>query len=108
MIQLKILNMGWFFVRSAERKMTFDDCVVKKDYLFLRNIYDEDDLKNSHAIKHVETCYKNFKRFIECSLLIKKYYKETFTGNNLNKEYKTFAELYNAKNRLQIKNSGFF
>lgn len=101
--------------------MNFYNFVVKKDFLFLRNIYKEDDFKNSHAIKHIETYYKTFKRFIECSLLIKKYYNtdsetdnvendciETFNGNNLNSEYETFAELYDEKIKLQTKNSGFF
>ena len=101
--------------------MTFYDFVVEKDHLFLRNIYNENDFKNSHAIKHIETYYKILKKFIECSLLIKKYYNrdsetdnvendciETFNGNNLNSEYETFAELYDEKIKLQTKNSGYF
>ena len=101
-------------------EMTFYDFVVKKEHLFLRNIYDEDDLKNSDAIKDIETYYKNFKRFIKCSLLLGKYYNrdsevdnvdhdsiETFIGNNLNNEYENFGALYDAINELQIKNSGF-
>ena len=88
--------------------------------MFLRNIYNEDDLKNSDAIKDIETYYNNLKRFIECSLLLDKYYNrdsevdnvdhdsiETFIENNLNNEYENLGELYDAINELQIKNSGF-
>ena len=88
--------------------------------MFLRNIYDEDGLKNSNAIKDIETYYKNFKRLIECYLLLDKYYNrdseidnvdhdciETFIENDLNNKYENFGELYDAINELQIKNSGF-
>ena len=73
--------------------------------LYLRNIYNKDDLKNSDAIKDAETYYKNFKRFIECFLVLHKYCNrnceidnldhncmETFINNDL-KRYETFGEL---------------
>ena len=73
--------------------------------LYLRNIYNKDDLKNSDAIKDAETYYKNLKRFIKCSLVLHKYCNrnceidnldhncmETFINNDL-KRYETFGEL---------------
>ena len=115
---LQILVSSSFGRLSEE--MTFYDIVVKKEHLFLRNIYDEDHLKNSDAIKDIETYYKNFKRFVECSLLLNKYYNkdceidnvdndciETFIENDLNNEYENFGELCDAINELQIKNNGF-
>ena len=102
------------------KETTFYDFVVKKEHLFLSNIYDEDDLKNSDGIKDTETHYKNFKRLIQCSHLLKKYYNgdseinnvdhgcvETFIENYLNNQNENFGELHDVINKLQIKNSGF-
>lgn len=104
--------MGSSFGPLSE-EMIFYNFVVKKEHFFLRNIFNEDDFKNLDAIKYIETYYKNFKRLIECSLLLHKYYNrdseinnvdhdciETFIKNDLNNEYVNFGELYDAINEL--------
>ena len=89
--------------------MTFYHFVVKKEHLFPKKYLWWRWPKNSNAIKDIETYRKNFKIFIKCSLLLDKYYNrnreidnanhdciETIIENDLNDEYETFVELYDA------------
>ena len=78
-------------------------------------------LKVSEKLKDLKTYYKHFNRFIECAMLLDKYYNkesitdhvdhdcmEAFIKNDLNNNYESFEKLYDAISEIKIKSSGFF
>ena len=48
-------------------EMTYFDFIVKKEDLFLRNVYSADVLKNSKQIKYLKTYYENFSKVVNCA-----------------------------------------
>ena len=44
--------------------MSYLDFLIKKEYSFLRNIFDEDDLKESKMICNLETYYDKMQLFL--------------------------------------------
>ena len=113
------LSIGACFGPQSD-DMIYHDFVVRKEHLFLRNIYDTDVLKEAEQIKDLKTYYEDFKRFVNCATLIGKYYNqesdiydidhycvEEFLRVDLDGELESFEELYDLINETKIKKSQF-
>ena len=47
-----------------ENGMSYLDFLIKKEYAFLKNIFDEDELKKSKSICNLETCYDKMQLYL--------------------------------------------
>ena len=50
-------------LKHKENNMSYLDFLIKKEYSFLKNIFDEDDLKKSKSICNLETYYDKMQLF---------------------------------------------
>ena len=51
-------------LKYKENDMSYLDFLIKKEYAFLKNIFDEDDLKKSKSICNLETYYDKMQLFL--------------------------------------------
>ena len=52
-------------VNNSEEKMSFGDFIIQKEHKSLRNIFLEEDLKKSDAIKDIESYHENFLKYLK-------------------------------------------
>ena len=69
-------------VNNSEEKMSFGDFIIQKEHKSLRNIFLEEDLKKSDAIKDIESYHENFLKYLKLCV---------FTEKSIN-SYKDFSE----------------
>ena len=50
---------------SPKEKMSYADFVIAKEHKFLRNIFSEDELSTSEAIKNINSFHLNFSKFLK-------------------------------------------
>ena len=48
---------------ATKEKMSYSDSVIAKEHKFLRNIFSEDELSTSTALKKIRSFHENFSRF---------------------------------------------
>ena len=48
-----------------KKKMSYGDFIIKKEHKFLRNIFSEEELMSSLAIKNLQSFHENFSKFIQ-------------------------------------------
>ena len=100
----------------GSKKMTYLDFAIKKEYLFLRNLYDQEILNDFKQVKKIMTYYENFKEMLNCCVLLDKCFSldsdiegidydciEVFLRIDLNNENETFEEFYETINQLRRK-----
>ena len=81
---------------------------MNKEHLFLRNLYDKEVLNDFKQIKNITTYYENFKRMLNCIVLLDKMYSldgdmedidhtciGSFLRIDLNEQYSSFEEAIN-------------
>ena len=49
----------------TKEKMSYSNFVIVKEHKFLRNIFSEDELSSSHALKNISSYHENFSRFLK-------------------------------------------
>ena len=49
----------------TKEKMSYSDFLVAKEQKFFRNIFSEDELSSSDALKNIRSYHENFSRFLE-------------------------------------------
>ena len=88
----------------------------KKNIYFLRNVYSEQELKQSERINDLKQYYEAFEYFLHIVVLLNKYYNkdseiefvdhdvmENFLDVTLNSQYDSFLELHKAIEDFKIK-----
>ena len=50
---------------ATKEKMSYSDFVIAKEHRFLRNIFSEDELSSSDALKNIRSYHENFSRFLK-------------------------------------------
>ena len=50
---------------ATKEKMPYSDFVMAKKHKFLRNIFSEDELSSSNALKNIRSYHENFSRFLK-------------------------------------------
>ena len=92
--------------------MIYLDFIIEKEHLFLRNIFEPDILKKCDQINQIKKCYDNFKKMLNCCVLLDKCYSmesdiedidhdclENFLRVDLNDEYENFKDIYEEINK---------
>ena len=92
-------------------KMTYFDFLVKREHVFLRNIYEKEERE---AIKNIENYYFHFQKFIQISLLLNGFHSRGSDTEDIfhdcvslffqEENFNLFEELYNEIDKTQIKN----
>ena len=55
-------------------EMIYLDFMIRKEYLFLRNLFDRDFLSEIKSLKNLTSYHNNFMRVINCIRLLSEYY----------------------------------
>ena len=50
---------------ATKEKMSYSDFVIAKEHKFLRNIFSEDELSSSDALRNICSYHENFSRFLK-------------------------------------------
>ena len=51
---------------------SYGDFIIQKEYKFLRNIFSEDDLQKSDAIKNLESFHEHFSKYLRLVIFAEK------------------------------------
>ena len=96
------------FVPDSD-EMTYYDFIVKKQHLFLRNVYDDDVLKSSKQIKDLKTYYESFNKVVHCAIFSDKYYSIDSDIFDIDHDcmIRDVDELYDVIHKTKIKTSRF-
>ena len=52
--------------------MSYGDFIIQKEHKFLRNIFSEEDLQKSDAIKNLESFHESFSRYLRLVIFAEK------------------------------------
>ena len=50
--------------------MSYSDFVIAKEHKFLRNIFSEDELSSSNALKKIRSFHESFSRFLKIAVYL--------------------------------------
>ena len=79
-----LINMHGFVV--SEDKMLYMDFYIRKEHIFLRNIFAKNELNKSTKLKDLKTCYDAFKFFLSVTTKLQNAIKKYMTFDSVNNE----------------------
>ena len=59
-------------ITTDNNKMSYGDFIIQKEHKFLRNIFSEEDLQKSDAIKNLESFHESFSRYLRLVIFAEK------------------------------------
>ena len=68
--------------KKAEKISTWFDFIVKKQHLFIQNIYNKEEIPSMENLSNLENYYKKFYLFLETVVLLEKCFNRLTTLKN--------------------------
>ena len=77
---------------TPDNEMTYGDFVIRFDHKFIRNIYRNEQIKQSVDLESLENCYKTYQKFIAISIGLLSMFNNYNKNDEVKNETSEFIE----------------
>ena len=92
--------------KTPDDEMFFGDFIIRYEHKFLRNIYTNEQIKNSYHVKDLESYYKVFEEYIAICIGLLVFLNNSNRNDSINQAVENFVEdKFYGDEIIEIKNT---